>query len=94
MAEIIVQDDLSLEDKMEAAEVEAKVPASNKRLQSLDVLRGLTVVLMITANYQSDDPFPQIEHAEWFGFSIADAVFPTFVFVMGLAIPLALGAQV
>ncbi|KAJ9089068.1 hypothetical protein DSO57_1016514 [Entomophthora muscae] len=63
-----------------------------RRLESLDGLRGLTIILMITANYQMEDPFPQIEHAEWDGFTIADAIFPTFVFVMGMAIPLALGS--
>ncbi|KAJ9061054.1 hypothetical protein DSO57_1024495 [Entomophthora muscae] len=63
-----------------------------RRLESLDGLRGLTIILMITANYQMEEPFPQIEHAEWDGFTIADAIFPTFVFVMGMAIPLALGS--
>jgi len=65
---------------------------SNKshRLFSLDALRGLTIILMITANYQINEPFPQIAHAGWNGFTIADSIFPTFIFVMGLAIPFAL----
>lgn len=67
-----------------------KAERPKRRLESLDGLRGLTIILMITANYQMDDPFPQIEHAEWDGFSIADAIFPTFMFVMGTSIPLAL----
>ncbi|KAJ9061057.1 hypothetical protein DSO57_1024498 [Entomophthora muscae] len=69
-----------------------KANAPKRRLESLDGLRGLTIILMITANYQMEEPFPQIEHAEWDGFTIADAIFPTFVFVMGMAIPLALGS--
>jgi predicted acyltransferase len=61
----------------------------NSRLVSLDVARGLTILLMITANYQVDGAFPQISHAEWFGFTIADSIFPNFVLIMGTAIPLA-----
>lgn len=69
-----------------------KVDIPKRRLESLDGLRGLAIALMITANYQLEEAFSQIEHAEWNGFTIADAVFPTFMFVMGMAIPLALGS--
>ncbi|ORX79250.1 hypothetical protein K493DRAFT_342719 [Basidiobolus meristosporus CBS 931.73] len=61
------------------------------RLASLDVSRGLTIMLMILVNYQVE-PYIQLEHPEWFGFSLADSVFPNFVFIMGLAIPLAMSS--
>ncbi|KAI9599017.1 hypothetical protein BDF19DRAFT_429836 [Syncephalis fuscata] len=62
----------------------------NGRLVSLDVLRGFTVCLMILVNYQiEDEAFSYLLHPEWLGFSIADSVFPNFLFVMGLAVPLA-----
>ena len=68
------------------------------RLASLDVLRGLTIVGMIVVNTASYlhyvsgyAQFASLEHAAWRGFTIADAVFPAFVFMTGVSIPLALG---
>lgn len=70
------------------------------RLASLDVLRGLTIVGMILVNsaafmfYAVDAPvFPALMHAHWRGYTLADAVFPAFVVMTGVSIPLALGAS-
>ena len=67
------------------------------RLASLDVLRGLTIVGMIVVNTASYlhyvsgyEQFASLEHAAWRGFTVADAVFPAFVFMTGVSIPLAL----
>jgi predicted acyltransferase len=66
------------------------------RLASLDVLRGLTIVGMILVNsaaylhYVSGyDVFPILMHSSWAGFTLADAVFPAFIFMTGVSIPLA-----
>ena len=58
-----------------------------KRFLSLDVFRGLTVGLMIVVNTPGTgaDIYPYLSHAEWFGFTLADLVFPSFLFVMGNA---------
>ncbi len=70
------------------------------RLASLDVLRGLTIVGMIVVNTASYlhyvsgyAQFASLEHAAWRGFTIADAVFPAFVFMTGVSIPLALASR-
>ena len=70
------------------------------RLASLDVLRGLTIVGMIVVNTASYlhyvsgyAQFACLEHAAWRGFTVADAVFPAFVFMTGVSIPLALAAR-
>jgi predicted acyltransferase len=70
------------------------------RLASLDVLRGLTIVGMIVVNsasylyYVSGYAiFAPLEHAAWRGFTIADSVFPAFVFMTGVSIPLAMAGQ-
>lgn len=60
-------------------------PAS-KRLQSLDILRGVTIVLMILVNTQGAEPFVQLVHPAWFGFHLADWVFPNFIFMVGMAV--------
>jgi len=56
------------------------------RFLSLDVFRGATVCLMIIVNTSTGtgtDPFPWLVHARWIGFTAADWVFPTFLFVVG-----------
>lgn len=59
---------------------------SSKRILSLDVFRGITIVLMILVNSPGNsDPYPLLEHAAWNGFTLADAVFPFFLFIVGLS---------
>lgn len=64
----------------------------NQRDLSLDAFRGLTVILMIIVNLQGhgDAAFAALKHAEWNGLTFADLVFPWFLFIVGLSIPLAL----
>ncbi|KAK9727996.1 hypothetical protein K7432_001400 [Basidiobolus ranarum] len=73
-------------------DIEEIPKAKSKRLVSVDVSRGLTVMFMILCNYQPD-AFSILEHPEWIGFSVADSIFPNFLFIMGLAIPLAIHAN-
>lgn len=58
---------------------------------SLDVYRGLTVLGMILADqtYEIDGAVWWLIHPKWNGLSCADLVFPAFLFIMGMAIPLA-----
>ena len=54
--------------------------ARPKRLVSLDVLRGLTVMLMIFVNNGAGHHiFPMLQHAKWNGMTLADVVFPFFL---------------
>lgn len=61
------------------------VPA---RLVSLDPLRGLAVAGMIVVNNPGDGAhvYPALVHAPWNGVTFADAVFPTFLFVVGASL--------
>lgn len=61
-----------------------------QRLQSLDVLRGLTVAGMILVNNGYRDSFPMLQHAEWNGLTVSDFVFPFFLFIMGVSLYLSL----
>jgi predicted acyltransferase len=58
------------------------------RLQSIDVLRGLTVALMIIVNTPGNEAhaFAPLLHASWHGFTLTDLVFPTFLFAVGNAL--------
>lgn len=61
-----------------------------KRSLAIDVLRGLTVALMIVVNNSVDDNvvYRQLAHAKWLGLTLTDLVFPTFLFVVGTALSL------
>ena len=74
--------------------IDQKVPS--QRLTSLDVLRGLTLIGMIVVNTAANgfesgnSTFPLLLHSHWDGFTIADSVFPAFLFMVGVSIPLAI----
>ena len=61
------------------------------RFLSLDVFRGLTVCLMIVVNTNGPGAkaYTQLVHAPWFGFTAADAVFPSFLFAVGCSMAFA-----
>ncbi|WP_281310493.1 acyltransferase family protein [Flavobacterium flavigenum] len=63
-----------------------------ERLISLDVFRGLTILLMTIVNNPGDwgNVYPPLLHADWHGCTPTDLVFPFFVFIMGVAVPLAM----
>lgn len=59
-------------------------PAATRFL-TLDVFRGMTICLMIIVNTQGSlaVPYTALEHAEWNGCTLADIVFPSFLFAVG-----------
>jgi predicted acyltransferase len=72
----------------------AEQPA--QRLLSLDVLRGLTVAVMILVNNAGDGAvsFAQLRHSVWNGCTLTDVVFPLFLFIVGASITLAFSARI
>jgi len=65
------------------------------RLLSVDALRGLTVAAMVLVNNPGTwrAIYPPLRHAAWHGWTLTDVIFPFFVFIVGVAIPLALGPR-
>lgn len=65
------------------------------RFLSLDVFRGMALCLMIVVNTPGAgaEPWHIIEHPPWFGFTIADIVFPSFLFAVGNAMAFGALAQ-
>ncbi|XP_052068366.1 heparan-alpha-glucosaminide N-acetyltransferase-like isoform X2 [Mytilus californianus] len=53
-----------------------------ERLKSLDTFRGISIVIMIFCNY-GGGKYWFIKHSKWNGLTVADLVFPWFVFIMG-----------
>lgn len=64
----------------------------SSRLASVDALRGITVAAMLLVNDPGDwsHVFWPLDHATWNGSTPTDFIFPMFLFVMGVAIALAI----
>ncbi len=64
----------------------------NKRLLSLDILRGITIAGMLLVNNPGTWSYlyRPLEHAEWIGLSPTDLVFPFFIFCMGVSMAFSL----
>ena len=80
---------------MADADTAAVKPLTSDRLVSLDLLRGLTVMGMILVNEMAGMAsegavYPTLLHSHWDGVTLADLVFPAFLFMVGVSIPLSL----
>ena len=64
----------------------------NQRYLALDILRGMTVALMILVNNPGSwsHIYAPFRHAAWHGFTPTDLVFPAFLFVIGNAMSFSL----
>ncbi|KAB0792026.1 hypothetical protein PPYR_13987 [Photinus pyralis] len=60
------------------------------RIKSLDVFRGLCISIMIFVNY-GGGRYWFFRHSVWNGLTVADLVFPWFVWIMGLSLTVSLG---
>ncbi|URD88252.1 Heparan-alpha-glucosaminide [Musa troglodytarum] len=78
---------LPLPDGAAPLEPPATPSDPKQRLASLDVFRGLTVALMILVD-DAGGAFPSINHAPWFGVTLADFVMPFFLFSVGVSVAL------
>ena len=67
-----------------------------ERLASLDIFRGATVAAMILVNNPGswDDDYPALLHSVWDGCTLADLIFPFFLFIAGVSIPLSRAARI
>lgn len=60
---------------------------ASQRLVALDVYRGLTIMLMIIVNTPGtwSHVWPPLDHSPWNGCTPTDLVFPSFLFIVGVA---------
>jgi heparan-alpha-glucosaminide N-acetyltransferase len=70
---------------------------TRERVYSVDILRGMTIFLMVLVNELAGVKGTPgwLEHfpPKGDGMTIVDVVFPAFIFVMGMSIPLSLGQR-
>ncbi|XP_040850131.1 heparan-alpha-glucosaminide N-acetyltransferase isoform X2 [Ochotona curzoniae] len=62
-----------------------RLSMSNYRLRCVDTFRGIALVLMIFVNY-GGGKYWYFKHSSWNGLTVADLVFPWFVFIMGTSV--------
>jgi heparan-alpha-glucosaminide N-acetyltransferase len=70
---------------------------SSGRIYSIDIMRGLTLLLMLFVNDLNMDIAPRwLGHmpADFDGMGLADWVFPGFLFIVGLAVPFAFAKRI
>jgi len=70
----------------------AALPATGGRINSVDALRGLTILLMVFVNDLGQAAPAWMLHIQppnADGMTLADTVFPAFLFIVGVSIPLA-----
>src|SRR6185312_12573130 len=65
------------------------------RLVALDAFRGATMALMVLVNNAGDghNAYGPLQHSAWNGWTITDVVFPTFLWIVGVAIALSIGRR-
>lgn len=90
---IIMLNDVSANDaKSKQPSVRDALPAASGRIASVDALRGLTILLMIFVNDLGREAPSWMHHIRppnADGMTLADVVFPMFLFIVGVSIPLA-----
>src|SRR3984893_2475396 len=80
-----------------AGHISPTAPAEVKpaRLLSLDAFRGATMALMVLVNTPGGrNSYGPLNHSEWNGWTITDLVFPSFLWIVGVAITLSLGKRI
>lgn len=78
----------------EAVTPQATAPGA-ARLMSLDVFRGVTIASMMLVNNPGNwsAAYAPLLHAEWHGWTFTDTIFPFFIWIVGVAIPLSISRR-
>jgi predicted acyltransferase len=66
-----------------------------QRLVSLDAFRGATIALMVLVNDPGDgrNAYGPLQHSEWNGWTITDVVFPSFLWIAGVAMTMSMAKR-
>lgn len=82
-----------------STETTVQIPAQKhgvlERLISLDAFRGATMALMILVNDPGDGRtvYAPLQHSEWNGWTPTDVVFPSFLWIVGVAMTLSMSKR-
>ena len=67
--------------------------SSLKRIDSLDVLRGMAIFIMLMLSAPPDEVYTILKHADWEGMTFPDVAFPLFAFAMGAGAAISMSRQ-
>ncbi|CAG9621405.1 heparan-alpha-glucosaminide N-acetyltransferase domain-containing protein [Sutcliffiella rhizosphaerae] len=62
---------------------------SKKRFRSIDVTRGIVVLLAIFVSALPGGGYEYLRHAYWYGVTVTDLIFPAFLTVYGIGLAIA-----
>ena len=68
-------------------------PKTSGRVQSLDTFRGAALTVMIFVNYGGGG-YWFFAHSKWSGLTVADLVFPWFMWIMGTSMALSVASKI
>jgi len=72
---------------------EKEIATGKMRLRSLDTFRGIAIAMMIFVN-DGGGGYWFMEHSTWNGLYVADLVFPWFLWIMGVCIPMSVKSNI
>jgi predicted acyltransferase len=74
---------------------QSSLSSPGNRLASLDVFRGATIAAMILVNNPGNwgAVYEPLKHAPWHGWTFTDLIFPFFLWIVGVAIPLSIARR-
>jgi len=88
-----VQNDLTqFADTSALLETNEETTKRSRRLRSLDAFRGLSISVMIFVNYGGGNYY-FFNHSPWNGLTVADLVFPWFIWIMGVSMVISIQSQ-
>ncbi len=72
-----------------------ETPTASARMVSLDAFRGAIMALMVLVNTPGTGQavYGPLQHAEWNGWTPTDVVFPSFVWIVGVALTFSLSKR-
>jgi len=68
-------------------------PKSSGRIVSIDAFRGIALSVMIFVNYGGGGYEAFFDHSKWNGLTVADLVFPWFVFLQGCSMAISFESE-
>jgi len=75
----------------------SSIPRQRSRIDSIDIIRGLTMLVMIFVNdvatVTGTPPWMHHMPSEADGMTFVDLVFPSFLFIVGMSVPFAIGRR-
>lgn len=82
----------SVDDRAHHRDENLTQKPKKQRLKSLDTFRGIALTIMIFVNYGGGGYY-FFKHARWDGLTVADLVFPWFMWIMGISIVISFRSQ-